>query len=65
MNGVVIGLAHQWKGHGLVCTWNVAIAQVIRGSLSSGASHVLSEGGQSFMKVAMVEVPYHKIRGVG
>ena len=47
MNGVVIGLAHRLKGHGLVCTWNVAVAQVSRVFLSSGASHELSEGGQS------------------
>ena len=47
MNGVVIGLAHRLKGHGLVCAWNVAVAQVNRVFLSNGASHELSEGGQS------------------
>ena len=60
MNGVVIGLAHGRKGHALVCTWNVAVAQVNRVFLSSGAIHVLSELGQSFTEVTMVEIPNNK-----
>ena len=65
MNGVVIGLAHWRKGHGLVCTSNVAVAQVSRVFLSSGASHELSEGGQSRTEVTMIEIPYNETRGVG
>ena len=60
MNGVVIGLAHWRKGHGLVCIWNVAVAQVSRVFLSSGASHELCEGGQSPTEVTMIEITYNE-----
>ena len=65
MNDIVIGLAHWRKGYGLACTWNVAVAQVNRVYLSSGASHELSEGGQSLTEVTMVEIPYNETWGVG
>ena len=65
MNGVVVRLAHRWKGHGLVCSWNVAVAQVSRVFHSCGASHELSEGGQSLVEITVVEIPYNETRGVG
>ena len=33
--------------------------------LSSGASHELSEGGQSLVEITVVEIPYNETRGVG